>query len=379
MNSTPLVSVIIPVYNVEAYLRECLDSIVNQTLENIEIICVNDGSTDNSLSILEEYRASDHRIIIVSQANGGLSAARNCGIRYAHGDFINFIDSDDYLDRTALEKTLSLAIKDNLDVVLFGVRAFYPSEEMQHTYSFETYYNKEGISGIHSGVEYLQKTKDKGTFITTVWRALWRHSLLTDNGILFKEGIIHEDNLFSFQALMAANRVLEIPDRFYHRRVRQDSIMTRPKSYKNVLGYFYCAMGVLEYAMSGKYEPSAEHEIWRAYTEFAARSAIDYHQLQEDERKKVVFYRELESELFKQAFLKEEYNRIKEEYDKVKGKNRRTEEEYNRMKEEYNRTKYDLDCVHGSVSFRIGRAITWLPRVIRNRVRCFFQHLEEKD
>ena len=100
----PRVSVIIPVFNVEAYLRECLDSIIGQSLKEIEIICVNDGSLDASLDILEEYRNRDSRVTVISRPNGGQSAARNDGMRYAHGDYLYFIDSDDYLDTSALEK-----------------------------------------------------------------------------------------------------------------------------------------------------------------------------------------------------------------------------------------------------------------------------------
>ena len=98
------VSVVIPVYNVEDYLRDCLDSIVNQTLKDIEIICINDGSTDNSLEILEHYKSKDERIKVISQENGGISAARNKGIDLASGDYISFIDSDDYIDNNFYEK-----------------------------------------------------------------------------------------------------------------------------------------------------------------------------------------------------------------------------------------------------------------------------------
>ena len=109
--TTPKVSVIIPVYNVEQYLRECLDSVVNQTLKDIEIICVNDGSTDNSLVILEEYAAKDERIKIVNKENGGLSSARNCAIPLARGEYIGFVDSDDWIDLDFYEKLYNTAKK----------------------------------------------------------------------------------------------------------------------------------------------------------------------------------------------------------------------------------------------------------------------------
>uniref|UniRef100_UPI003864C4B3 glycosyltransferase family 2 protein n=1 Tax=Methanobrevibacter sp. TaxID=66852 RepID=UPI003864C4B3 len=113
------VSVIIPVYNVEKYLKECLDSVCNQTLANIEIICVNDGSTDNSLAILNEYAQKDGRIKIISQENQGLGAARNRGLEDASADYVYFLDSDDYIELTTLEKLFNNAVSNSSDVVLF--------------------------------------------------------------------------------------------------------------------------------------------------------------------------------------------------------------------------------------------------------------------
>lgn len=102
--NTPLVSIVIPVYNVELYLRECLDSVISQTYHNLEIICVNDGSPDNSLSILEEYAAKDSRIRIISQENAGISVARNTGMDVATGEYIYFLDSDDYIALEMVER-----------------------------------------------------------------------------------------------------------------------------------------------------------------------------------------------------------------------------------------------------------------------------------
>ncbi len=113
------ISVIIPIYNSEKYLSECLESIINQTFKDIEIICINDGSKDNSLNILNEYLKKDNRIIIVNQKNSGVSSARNKGIRLSTGDFISFIDSDDYLDLNVYEKCVQRIIRDNSDIIIF--------------------------------------------------------------------------------------------------------------------------------------------------------------------------------------------------------------------------------------------------------------------
>ncbi len=102
--NNPFFSVIIPVYNVGKYLEECLESLLNQTLENIEIICINDGSTDNSLSILYEYRKKDKRVIVVNKSNGGVSSARNIGLRIARGEYIVFVDADDIAEKRLCER-----------------------------------------------------------------------------------------------------------------------------------------------------------------------------------------------------------------------------------------------------------------------------------
>lgn len=113
------VSVIIPVYNVEPYLKQCMDSVVGQTLKDIEIICVDDGSTDGSLDILREYAAEDNRIQIIEQKNAGAGAARNNGMRHATGKYLSFLDSDDFFEPRMLEKAYDLAEKDQADFVAY--------------------------------------------------------------------------------------------------------------------------------------------------------------------------------------------------------------------------------------------------------------------
>ena len=124
------VSVIIPIYNTGKYLKQCMDSIINQSLKGIEIICVNDGSTDNSLDILKEYS----NIKIINQKNQGLSIARNTGLKYANGEYIYFCDSDDFLQLDALENLYLFAKHNNLDVLYFDGIAFFESEELKNKF-----------------------------------------------------------------------------------------------------------------------------------------------------------------------------------------------------------------------------------------------------
>ena len=117
-----MVSVIIPVYNVEKYLSRCLDSIINQTYRDLQIICINDGSTDNSIQILKKYAAIDNRIVIVNQENKGLSEARNAGLDIANGEYVSFIDSDDWIDLDYYEVLVDLIEKNDADIVMAGMR-----------------------------------------------------------------------------------------------------------------------------------------------------------------------------------------------------------------------------------------------------------------
>ncbi len=206
-------SIVIPVYNVESYLRECLDSVLGQTCGDFEAVCVNDGSTDGSLSILEDYAARDSRIRVISQPNGGLSAARNTGINAAHGDYILFLDSDDWLESDTLQ-TLADGL-DGEDMLCFG--GWRGDEVEQPTPAiFPTgweYYNRCALD------------RHPFPFVCVVLRC-YRRTFLANNRLRFREGILHEDNHFTPRACLAAGRVRVISTSFYHYRIRQGSIMT---------------------------------------------------------------------------------------------------------------------------------------------------------
>ncbi len=431
--SQPKVSFIIPVYNTEKYLRECLDSVVNQTLRDIEIICVDDGSSDGSPCILEEYRAKDSRVVVIKQANSGLSSARNRGMHRAHGEYISFVDSDDYLELNALERASKIAKDRNLDIIQFDRERFFDSEKLAKNSHVQLKHITESTE-VMSGVQYLKTSKDQGTYFVTVWSALWRRAFLEEHHISFKEGIIHEDHLFSFQAYMAADRVMRIPDKFYHRRVREDSIMTRPKTAQNVIGYFTSAMGVLEYALNHESDPMEAQEIKREYFQMIGAARNIYKVISNEEKEKIWFASELDNELFKQLIIdrvrleasneqqkqrterlqealdnkkkesdtllrdleqqKQRVERLQEALDNKKKEsdtlrrdleqqkqraerlqnaldNKKKESDtlrrdLEKQKKRADTLQYDLDCVHDSVSFRVGRVMTYLPRKLRD-------------
>ena len=225
-------SIILPVYNVEHYLRECLESVLQQSFADWEAICVNDGSTDNSAAILEEYGHKDGRFKIVNQPNGGLSAARNTGLKAATGEYVLFLDSDDWLESNALER-ISESLTDE-DILCFSGRRFFEKESQYHDAdqlqpgSYATgmdYYNENALS-----------VRDFA-FVCVVLRA-YKREFLQSHELWFKEGILHEDNLFTPLACYYAEKVKVINDCLYDYRVRANSITTtgNVKRLRDLLG-----------------------------------------------------------------------------------------------------------------------------------------------
>lgn len=233
------ISVVIPVYNTEKYLRECLDSVMNQTFKDLEIICINDGSTDNSEEILENYKKNDERIKIIHlPENRGLSYVRNRGLESAEGRYIYFLDSDDAIEENAMEILYYEAEKEKLDVIFFDAKIKYEDEKYKK--KFETYnaVHKGRYTGVKTGSALFQEFVINQEWTGSVPRQFWRKDFLHNGHLNFYEGIIHEDELFAFKAIMQAKRVKFLKNRLFIRRFRDNSIMANPISDKNFYGYF---------------------------------------------------------------------------------------------------------------------------------------------
>ncbi|MBE6485735.1 MAG: glycosyltransferase [Methanosphaera stadtmanae] len=216
------VSVIIPVYNVEKYLKLCMDSIVNQTLSDIEIICVNDGSTDNSLNILKEYAQSDNRIMIISQENMGHAVATNKGIDLAQGKYLFFMDSDDILDVSALEKTFKAAEEKNVDFVFF--KAINYDEETEEYYETENYSMQAVVNRVGDEVFNYNDLKELSfNMAVTPWTKLYKKDFIKNHGIRFPEGLIFEDNIVFWESLFLAEKIYFLDEFLFTRRWRNTS------------------------------------------------------------------------------------------------------------------------------------------------------------
>lgn len=214
----PKVSVIVPVYNSEKYLRDCLESLVNQTLDDIEIICINDGSKDKSVEILKEYKNKDSRIVIIDQLNQGVSAARNNALKIANGEYIGFVDSDDWVDTDYFESMYNAASKNDCDSVICG---------------FEKAFNKDS-----SGKKYLKfkkekiysKTADKYNISDIfkkayLWNKIYKRSVINDLKLEFPPVSSYEDMMFNHIFLHKSNKMVTVPNIYYHYRINEDSLV----------------------------------------------------------------------------------------------------------------------------------------------------------
>lgn len=216
-----LVSIIVPIYNVEDYLEECLNSIIGQTYQNLQILLIDDGSTDESLSICEKYSKKDNRIIISHQSNLGAGVARNKGLEASKGTYIYTCDSDDYLSEDAIEKLVDIMQKETADFVFFDAISFHSDGMVGR----ESAYCRSGNYGIASGPEMAKKLLANGEYKPGSPLAFYRTEFLRKNRIEFYPGIMCEDELFSFYTYLRAEKVVYCPQRFYHRRLRNGSVM----------------------------------------------------------------------------------------------------------------------------------------------------------
>lgn len=215
-----MLSVIIPVYNVEDYLNECLDSVINQTLEDIEIICIDDGSTDNSPDILKEYSKKDKRIKIIIKENGGQATARNLGIKEAQGEYIAFVDSDDFIEPTMFEKLYTKAKDNNLDIAMCKIATYdNQTEEIKDNV---WYYMLGVFRDFEKDIFNHKDTKEFTCHIAvTPYNKIYKTTLLKENNILFPEGLIFEDEKFFYDTYLRAKRVSIVDEFLYYYRINR--------------------------------------------------------------------------------------------------------------------------------------------------------------
>ena len=238
MSANPKVSIIVPVYNVEKYLEKCLDTLVNQTLKDIEIICINDGSKDSSPEILKRYAQKDSRIKIIDKQNAGLSAARNDGLKAASGEFVGYVDSDDWVDLNFYEKLYEAAQKHNAEIASGNIIRCG-----KKITKYKVKFEKEEL--ITYSIEKLKAVKiPKYNY---VWNKIYKRESLINLNLPFPEGRVYEDICWSIKAVYYLNGLVTVPECAYYYRRNPFSIV-KTQSPKHVADALQAEKEMIEFA-----------------------------------------------------------------------------------------------------------------------------------
>lgn len=262
-----MISIIIPVYNSERYLRQCIESVIAQTFEDWEVILVNDGSKDGSLDICQEYAAKDERIKVIDKPNGGVSSARNKGLEVAQGDWITFMDSDDWLDADAFEVYYEAAQRTGADIVKTGYRRVSKNDNNKQN---EGYAWQEMTLADKS--EALARLQETGYF-TFVWNMIVTSQIAKE--VRFDESTPWlEDQFFGYECLLRAGKITLLPKRVYNYRIHESGSLS---GVCNPFVIAYSARKDIEYKLrifGGRHQEIVE-KCWMTYHQWQAQ-AIDY-------------------------------------------------------------------------------------------------------
>lgn len=298
------VSVVIPVYNVDLYLRTCLDSIVHQSLEEIEIICIDDGSTDDSCAILEEYAKKDSRFHIITLEHQGVSEARNTGIKRVTGEYIYFQDSDDWLDEQALERLYHVSKEKDLDVLYFSSQQhdeFNFQDDLGYFTRIESH-----EKAVWKGLDLLEFCMQTNTYYPNIWCQFYKTSFIFEEQMKFVHDSVYDDCAFSFEIILKAKRAYAIADSFYHYRLRSNSIVTSRATHHNVESYLTVWMNSLLVVKSLKLSPKPL-SIARDYLDYLRKLAYqEYRKVYDNHQRDFndLFY-QLERIYFGESFQEE--------------------------------------------------------------------------
>jgi len=279
----PRVSVIVPIFNVEPYIEECLQSLVGQTFGDFEAICVDNGSTDASLAVARNAVAGDERFTFIEVKEQGLSYARNAALDIVRGDYLLNLDSDDFYRPDTLERLVKKADDEQLDLLFFSAKTFYESSDLART-NPERQDNRADVAGVLSGADMFVEFERTGAFRPSACMYMMRRELVEASGMRFEEGIIHEDLPFTTMLVPLAKRTAFLNDTFYQRRMRYGSTMTARRGVNNIKGHLVGSMRMEEWITQHGCEYSAAfvdafcgriHRTWELIAEDVAAIGID--------------------------------------------------------------------------------------------------------
>lgn len=263
------VSVIIPVYNVEKYLEQCLQSVADQTLEDIEVICVDDGSTDHSFEIVKKFAETDSRFIAVQQANGGAGAARNNGLRRARGKYLSFLDSDDFFDEKMLEEAYNCAEKHSADFVVFQSDQFYEDKNEYKNVNWTLRYAE--VPPYQPFSRRAMTDNIFKVFVGWAWDKLYNRQFVLDHNLWFQEQRTSNDMLFVFSAVAIAKRIAYVEKGKILVHQRRDSSDSLSKTREKSWDCFYKALVALRERL---YAEGIYEEVEKDYINYALHFSL---------------------------------------------------------------------------------------------------------
>ncbi len=274
-------SVVVPVYNVEKYLKECVDSILNQTFTDFELILVDDGSKDSSGAICDEYAAKDNRVRVIHKENGGLSDARNVGTKSANGKYVVYIDSDDYVSSNDFLETVYQNAKDDADIVCYKFKKYF---EKTNEFS-ECKFFLPDINHYETMWERIIYLVKQDAFYCSAWTKSVRLDLIKDNDIYFEKGLLGEDQEWYYRLLLNAQSITGIDKDFIVYRQRENSITSSAKI-KNLDDCMYLLKkwneGIAGAQISEEYKNALFHSLAKLY----CNMLILYTSLNDENKKK---------------------------------------------------------------------------------------------
>ena len=278
------VSIVIPIYNIEKYLRESVDSVLRQTYVNLDIILVDDGSVDSCPDICDEYAVKDNRVRVIHKENGGLSEARNAGLSLADGEYVYFLDGDDYIKPDAIEKLVKVIDQEKSEIVCFEWKTVY---EDFNDPDYKEEFKRDHIYSTDKGSLLFELMLKNNEFFVPVPIQFYSTAFLKKNNLHFKKGIMHEDELFTPVAFIRAERVACINEQLYCRRLRANSIMSKRVSLKSIEGLIGCVEGFID-EISNYQKESLEYRLLKKYVQITLYNIFDvYFDFNKDERKMI--------------------------------------------------------------------------------------------
>mgnify|MGYP004472985343 CR=1 FL=1 len=281
------ISVIIPCYNTEQYVEETLKSVLDQSFKDYEIICLNDGSTDGTLEILNRYQKLYSNIRVISSEHYGVAYQRNIGVQCARGKYIYYVDSDDLLKENCLETLYQHSEADNLDVLYFEADSFYETKEIEEAFpQFLTLYHRhKAYDGIYDGRKLYIQMENAGDIKMQLGMQFIRRQFLLDNDIKFGMERYFEDNLYTIQVMIKADKARCVRDNLYLRRVRANSIMTTSENKMRFECYLEVITGLMKILEDEKKESALQEAIYKRIRGTFINIFKDYLKVPEEKKK----------------------------------------------------------------------------------------------